>query len=63
MAYIYANACFDDLELDLDFDKVCKACLSCSRPDMTFMVDWALKNNYLSILFSLAQEWTLTGGC
>ena len=33
---------FDDLELDLDFEKRC--------PDMNFAVDWALKNNdYLSI--------------
>ena len=29
---------------------ICFSFVFCSRPDMTFAVDWALSNNYLSIL-------------
>ena len=52
---IYAHSRFDDLEPDLDFGNVCKACPSCPliRPDITVMVDWALKINYLSIYLSV----------
>ena len=31
---------------------VCVLVCFLDRPDMTFVVDWALKNNYLPILFS-----------
>ena len=39
--------------------------LFAGRPDMTFVVDWALSNNYLSILFAVISyiEWIQCRQC